>query len=144
MSHKQQRKKSGTPAVLISGSCEFCPSVSVRVIRQSVTRGGKVGYACPECVRFRNYETNYGLTKAKYYELFEKQAGRCAICGIEDGKAGKGRFARLFIDHCHEKSIVRGLLCCNCNTAVGVLKENPRLVDKLADYLRHCEGVRTL
>lgn len=38
------------------------------------------------------------------------QDGRCAVCG--------GR-KRLLLDHDHETALIRGLLCCSCNTLEG-------------------------
>ncbi len=42
---------------------------------------------------------------------------------------------RLVIDHCHSTGAIRGLLCSNCNTAIGLLSDNPEIIRKAADYL---------
>lgn len=42
----------------------------------------------------------------------------------------------LKIDHCHQHDRVRGLLCHNCNVALGLVKDNPRTLENLAAYLR--------
>ncbi len=39
------------------------------------------------------------------------------------------------IDHCHNTGIVRGLLCSHCNTALGLLKDNPSTLKNLLKYL---------
>jgi hypothetical protein len=31
---------------------------------------------------------------------------------------------------------VRGLLCVSCNMALGYLKDDPKVIDRAADYLR--------
>jgi hypothetical protein len=43
---------------------------------------------------------------------------------------------RLAIYHCHTTGKVRGLLCVNCNLAIGLLKDNPDLLNKAASYLK--------
>jgi hypothetical protein len=42
----------------------------------------------------------------------------------------------LAVDHDHETKHVRGLLCANCNTALGKFHDNPDLLYRAADYLR--------
>lgn len=64
-----------------------------------------------------------GITTSDYFRMYEEQGGRCAICErpLKVG-AGKGKSAA--IDHDHETGKVRGLLCSQCNTALGLLQEN--------------------
>lgn len=77
----------------------------------------------------RNYK--YGVTKQFLLELYEKQEGKCAICGeIPNTQRG------LHIDHCHSTKIVRGLLCHGCNVGIGALKEDAKILSKAIDYLR--------
>jgi hypothetical protein len=44
---------------------------------------------------------------------------------------------RLVVDHCHETRIIRGGLCNNCNTGLGMFRENPGLLRNAATYLEH-------
>jgi hypothetical protein len=77
----------------------------------------------------------YGLTPEAYQNLFNNQGGRCATCGVSPEK--------FYVDHDHAccagmKSCgecVRGLLCFNCNTALGQVKDNPRILLAMVDYL---------
>jgi hypothetical protein len=39
----------------------------------------------------------------------------------------------LSIDHCHKTEKVRALLCAQCNTAFGLMKENPENIQALLD-----------
>lgn len=77
----------------------------------------------------RNYK--YGVTKEFLVELYEKQDGKCAICG-EIPKTERG----LHVDHCHTTGAVRGLLCHGCNTGIGALKEDAETLSKAIDYLK--------
>ena len=41
----------------------------------------------------------------------------------------------LAIDHCHKSGQVRGVLCPNCNTAIGLLNDDPTVLKKAISYL---------
>ena len=71
--------------------------------------------------RERSYRKLYGITTADYDEMFEKQNGKCAICGTE--RAAAKRSQVLCVDHCHETGKVRGLLCVRCNGHLGWLEK---------------------
>jgi hypothetical protein len=76
----------------------------------------------------------YGLTDATYAALLTSQHNQCAICASEQPR-GRGRF---HVDHCHATKKVRGLLCNNCNTALGLARDNPAILFAAANYLlRH-------
>ncbi len=51
-------------------------------------------------------------------------------------RTGSGRVRRLSIDHDHNTGDIRGLLCHNCNVAIGHLNDDPELLDAAAGYLR--------
>lgn len=77
-------------------------------------------------------KTLYGITDAEYQTLVIAQKGLCAICG---GPPTKNR-RNLSVDHCHQTGKIRGLLCSNCNTAIGLFKDLPELLEKALLYLR--------
>lgn len=68
----------------------------------------------------------YGLTTDQYESLLKKQDGKCAICLGKDARN---------IDHCHSTGKVRGLLCGNCNLALGLLKDNRDVLLRAISYL---------
>jgi hypothetical protein len=71
-----------------------------------------------------------------YDALLEKQRGVCAICGTKRGyRRTKTKF-RFSVDHCHTTGRVRGLLCQPCNTAIGLLNDDPALLARAAAYLQ--------
>jgi len=62
----------------------------------------------------------YGLTIEEYDALLAAQGGGCAICGNPDADN---------VDHDHITGEVRGILCFNCNIAIGhVADEADRLL----------------
>ncbi|HEV2178334.1 MAG TPA: endonuclease VII domain-containing protein [Stellaceae bacterium] len=92
----------------------------------------------PERVRVlrrrRNLRT-YGLTEEMYSALLASQNGSCAICGSADprGKRGSKYF---HVDHDHSTGAVRGLLCLNCNTALGLFSDSAQVLLKAREYLQ--------
>ena len=81
--------------------------------------------------RLKNYlKRAYSLTPAEYAGMLQQQGGGCAICG---GTNPNGR--RLYVDHDHETGQVRGLLCGNHNTALGLAKDNAYNLMLMIDYL---------
>src|SRR5882762_5639324 len=76
---------------------------------------------------------NFGITPAQYDQMFAEQKGRCAICKVD--KSGTEHSAFLCVDHDHETGDVRGLLCHQCNTGIGMLKDDPSLLRRAVKYL---------
>lgn len=70
----------------------------------------------------------YGLSISDYEEMNRAQGGGCAVCGLPDNQ-------KLGIDHCHQTGRVRGLLCKKCNTALGMVGDEPSLLEQLKVYL---------
>ena len=63
-----------------------------------------------------NLQSKYGISLQQYRDLLEQQNHKCAICGTHDPGEHHGRFC---VDHDHKTSHIRGLLCHNCNSALG-------------------------
>lgn len=76
-------------------------------------------------------KNKFGLTVDEYDSLFETQQGCCAICGTHQVNLSR----RLAVDHCHNSGEVRGLLCPNCNTGIGNLRDSIELLQKGVKYL---------
>lgn len=72
----------------------------------------------------------HGVTLEQFNSLLSSQNGTCAICG-KSPQEGK----RLCIDHDHKTGIVRGLLCRNCNAAIGQLGDDPNMLSRAMQYL---------
>lgn len=72
----------------------------------------------------------YGITLEQFNKLLKIQGNRCAICNKKHLKKKS-----LVVDHCHETNKVRGLLCNNCNTGLGLFKENLKILNYAIDYI---------
>lgn len=81
----------------------------------------------PELAADYQLRYKYGIGLEEYEKLKKKSRGKCGACGSSSQK--------LFIDHCHKKRRVRGLLCHHCNSALGLLKDDPQRIRMLLIYL---------
>lgn len=79
----------------------------------------------------------YGLTPEMYDGLLKNQNYKCAICGEEQNAQHRNK---LYVDHNHETGKVRGLLCNNCNFAIGHLKDDIQLLKNAIKYLEDNNG----
>jgi len=67
----------------------------------------------------------YGLTVADVDAMIEAQGGTCAVC------PGSPQH----VDHDHETGEIRGILCFNCNQALGNARDDVNVLRGLARYL---------
>lgn len=88
--------------------------------------------------RLKNIEgklkNRFNLTVEQYNEMFNKQNGCCAICGIHQ----KEFKMKLCVDHDHETKEIRGLLCKPCNLILGNADDN---IDILISAIKYLENV---
>jgi hypothetical protein len=76
--------------------------------------------------RARHLRRNYGMTEAERDEMVASQMGLCAICL---------KAPAVHVDHCHKTGRVRGVLCFNCNSAIGKLEDDPDVGRRAVAYL---------
>jgi hypothetical protein len=83
-----------------------------------------------EAQRKSNLKSKYGLSPEEYDNKLANQNHKCAICGLDETENKK----KLAVDHDHSTGKVRDLLCINCNTGLGMFKEN---IDNLATAIKY-------
>ena len=69
----------------------------------------------------------YNLSREDYDLMYLQQQCRCASC--------QDIMKEPHVDHNHTTGKVRALLCGNCNTALGLLKEDAGRLRCLLDYM---------
>lgn len=87
------------------------------------------------------FRREYGLSVGEYEKLFFNSSGTCYICGTSGFKINTKTKASLCVDHDHSTGNVRGLLCHNCNRALGLLGDNVSLLKKAIRYLEGSETI---
>ena len=106
--HKRTYK---TGNVGLQSSCRTCSS------RQ------RVKYYKPHDTARRRHK----LTDEEYTTLIAESQGKCNVCSRPLTKA--------CIDHDHTTGKVRGVLCNNCNTSLGLVGDNTTTLTRLIQYL---------
>lgn len=91
-----------------------------------------------EKIRMNNYYrpnwSRHKISQIKYQQMFDLYGGKCHGCQIRPATS---------IDHDHLccdyswscGKCIRGILCNQCNTALGLLAENPTILSRLAEYI---------
>lgn len=86
--------------------------------------------------RNNDYVRMYGITLSEYNTIRKEQHNCCKICGTHEHKQ---IHKKLVVDHCHSSGAVRGLLCNNCNTALGLLRDDTELFESCIKYLKESQ-----
>ena len=120
--------------------CHRCDTTKplTEFYRRTYKRTGEVKYqskckACQAEERRYYYKPHQDtrrklkITDEEYATLMEKSQGGCEVCNTP--------LERVCIDHCHTTGRVRGVLCHNCNTALGLVGDNVATLTKLIQYL---------
>jgi hypothetical protein len=129
-------------------NCDRCDN---KLSKPRLEAGKRKCYLCEVAVRRerkqrahdRNIESG-DFTAADYWELYEKQGGRCAIFSCR----AKGKSKFLAVEHDHKCSMghdpkdwcrvcVRGLTCSMHNEWIGRAGDDPDVFESLAVYLLH-------
>lgn len=101
------------------------------------SRPSGVQSKCKDCEResrrryYKPHEATrrkLNISDAEYHKLLSESNNCCNICNrILDKKC---------IDHCHTTNKVRGILCNNCNTALGLVGDNIQTLESMIKYLK--------
>lgn len=79
----------------------------------------------------------HGLTPTEFARMVDAQGGKCSICQ----QVPQGQRLRVDHDHacCDSKyscgKCIRGLLCSQCNAALGGFRDDPKLLEAAMRYL---------
>lgn len=76
----------------------------------------------------RNFllKLRYGIDEDRFERILRRQGGTCAICRSPRPK---------HVDHCHDSSAVRGILCVNCNNGLGKFEDDVGIMERAILYL---------
>lgn len=112
-----------------TGSCSICGPVVLHV-RNPKAPKPKGRWRCPiqklEQKRFKRS----GLL-IDQYKFALQNTKSCNICSKTIEANGKS----LAVDHCHSSGKFRGILCTNCNLALGLFNDDVEIMKKAIKYL---------
>lgn len=80
--------------------------------------------------RDTHLRNTYGISLKQHSRLSSEQNDVCFICHKTDCYSDY-----LAVDHCHTTNVVRGLLCRDCNRAIGQLRDNVDYLRRAIEYL---------
>lgn len=142
---KDKTKKDGYHSI-----CKFCQkeTKALRTEEYKVVRKAhyeknkeqssayhKAKNAMPEVkakLKEKHLKKTYNLSLTELEFLKVQQKYKCAICGTHEDDCSR---KTLFVDHNHDTGEVRGLLCSQCNSAIGLMYDNSETLRKAAKYL---------
>ena len=79
--------------------------------------------------RAKKFNTSFAHLKSLY-----DSTDVCEICKQKDSRRS------LNVDHCHKTGIIRGMLCDNCNKALGFFKDDINNLENAIKYLKEKYG----
>ena len=94
--------------------------------------------SCSTTVRREYYKPHeyarrkFKLSEEDYNTLMEHT--NCQVCGVHMDKK--------CIDHDHKTEKIRGVLCNNCNTALGLFKDDVSVLEKSIRYLERSKQLQ--
>lgn len=108
------------------GECRKCRSIRARKnYSPKYKKRVKNGYL----------KRQYGINNLIYAKMLKNQKGVCAICKRKEKRILRGTKSMLSVDHNHKTGVIRGLLCYQCNAALGLFKDNIKLMKRAIKYL---------
>jgi endogenous inhibitor of DNA gyrase (YacG/DUF329 family) len=144
----------------VTVTCAQCPELVTRIPRQSKFRPT----CSPACYQreFRFHNPRYATEAAKRHKDKDPARHRLKVlraagadCTLEEVRSALEEKAcqicgtvflglpDIRVDHSHQTHRLRGSLCHNCNTALGLMRDDPVRLKAAAAYLeRHLDGGR--
>jgi hypothetical protein len=107
----------------IRGECKEC--------QRNTRKKYSINNYNPQKEYLRKATQMYKITEKEYTSLYKKSNGCCFVCKIPENNFKR----RLHLDHDHLTGKVRGLLCKNCNNALGNVKDSKEILKRLIEYL---------
>lgn len=118
------------------GYDSFCKVCRNEIVRESDRNN-------PEKVKSEHLRHKYGIDLDKYKQMLLSQNNVCAICHKPETRKlynNPNKCFSLMVDHSHSTHQIRGLLCHKCNSAIGMLNDDMKILQSAIDYLSHCSG----
>lgn len=103
----------------------------------------KCTYKMEKIVKFIKY---YNISRDLANEILNKEVHNCSICYTELNPFSnvENKNSSVHIDHCHNSNLFRGILCSNCNRALGLFGDNPHIIKNAYNYLAQFKSDKLL
>lgn len=94
---------------------------------------GRLDSTCKSCRIIQQRERSLGVTENDYRRMYREQNGRCGIC---QRRLYSKRYKAFAVDHDHTTGEIRGLLCTNCNTGLGLFRDCPNALQRAIEWVK--------
>ncbi len=110
------------------GMCKLCYDRNYMALNRERHRLNARNWAKanPDKRKAQVRKFHYGIDDDTFKAIRSAQDGRCKLCNKETSG---------HVDHDHATGQVRGLLCGNCNRALGLFREDPKTLFRAISYL---------
>ena len=125
-----------SPSGKVYFTCKPCRLDAALKARQH--RDGPLGKGARK-TRNRYLRNRFGITIDDYERMNTAQGGLCKICLEAESRILDGKLTGLSVDHCHKTGKIRGLLCSDCNKALGMFGDDPATMLRAIHYLENPE-----
>lgn len=123
-----KRKKHSSESVKYQSTCKLC----YKIARAADYQKNKDYYKSKSLKK-------YGIDVTEFNRLKAEQNEVCACCKKPETRINYRSpdlsISELAVDHCHTTGKVRGLLCCKCNFAIGLLRDDTETLENIIRYL---------
>ncbi len=138
--HYKNKNANGEYYSYVKKTCKECCSKRSRECEE-IRAGGD------ETMRLRQISkkstkhrlrVKYGMSLDEMHSMLTDQNFKCKICEYPISEyVGRGgdRNSVACVDHNHETGVVRGILCHRCNAALGLLRDDIDVINRLKNYL---------
>lgn len=110
--------------------CRACIAAKKRSHRRANLEAVRARERAYERSSGRHTRRRYGIDPEAWEAQIARQGGRCAVPACN--RLPK---RRLVGDHCHTTGRFRGIICDNCNVAMGLTGDSPALLRALAEWI---------
>jgi len=86
-------------------------------------------------------KSSFNITEDQLQNMLLGQQGCCKICSVDFGGLESLNGRTYCIDHNHNTNEIRGLLCPKCNRQIGLVENNPTLVNGLSFMYKNYLGI---
>jgi hypothetical protein len=153
------------PAILAKRKASFaslpietCKTCGIQAKKHAMTRHkAKCGSTCSveKCkethymkgwcfhhFKLSQYAKHHKISPEQMFAIFARANGQCEICkkplGLHGTKLRNSKNTAC-IDHCHTTGKVRGVLCFNCNSALGHFSDDTETIKIAINYLQRAK-----
>ena len=112
----------------VASRCKPCANISAQKWKDANKE--KAREIDRRAKRKSHRKTKYGISPEMFADMLLKSGSACTIC-----RRSFLTTSDAHIDHDHRTGKIRNLLCAPCNMALGLLKDDPLMLIRAAQYL---------